>query len=61
MVNHRTVVVSQIRGLLLDRHRQEHCPGAACDSRLVGQDDELTAMARDAIAELYDLFRDLDR
>jgi transposase len=35
-------------------------PGAIPEI-LAGQDNELTAMVRDAIAELYDLFRDLDR
>jgi len=65
MVNHRTAVVSQIRGLLLDRgfaiaksitRARRAIPGILAD-----QDNELTAMARNAIAELYDLFRDLDR
>jgi len=65
MVNHRTAVVSQIRGLLLDRgfaiaksitRARRAIPGILAD-----QDNELTAMARNVIAELYDLFRDLDR
>ena len=65
MVNHRTAVVSQIRGLLLDRgfaiaksitRARRLIPDILAD-----RDNELTAMARDAIAELYDLFRDLDR
>jgi hypothetical protein len=30
-------------------------------STIAGQDNKLTAMGRDAFAELYDLFRDLDR
>ena len=65
MVNHRTAVVSQIRGLLLDRgfaiaksitRARRLIPDILAD-----RDNELTAMAREAIAELYDLFRDLDR
>ena len=65
MVNHRTAVVSQIRGLLLDRgfaiaksitRARRAIPGILSDL-----DNELTAMAREAIAELYDLFCDLDR
>ena len=65
MVNHRTAVVSQIRGLLLDRgfafaksitRTRREIPDI-----LANLDNELTAMAREAIAELYDLFRDLDR
>jgi transposase len=65
MVNHRTAVVSQIRGLLLDRGfaiaKNITRARRAIPEILAGQDNELTAMARDAIAELYDLFRDLDR
>jgi transposase len=65
MVNHRTAVVSQIRGLLLDSgfaiaksitRARRAIPGILSDL-----DNELTAMAREAIAELYDLFCDLDR
>lgn len=65
MVNHRTAVVSQIRGLLLDRgfaiaksitRARRLIPDILADF-----DNELTPMARDAIGELYDLFRDLDR
>ena len=65
MVNHRTAAVSQIRGLLLDRGfaiaKSITRARRAIPEILAGQDNELTAMARDAIAELYDLFRDLDR
>ena len=65
MVNHRTAVVSQIRGLLLDRGfaiaKSITRARRAIPEILAGQDNELTAMARDAIAELYDLLRDLDR
>jgi len=65
MVNHRTAVVSQIRGLLIDRGftiaKSITRARRAIPEILAGQDNELTAMARDAIAELYDLFRDLDR
>jgi transposase len=65
MVNHRTAVVSQIRGLLLDRGFAI----AKCITRarraipeiLSDLENELTTLAREAIAELYDLFRDLDR
>ena len=65
MVNHRTAIVSQIRGLLLDRgfafaksitRARRMIPDILADF-----DNELTPMARDAIGELYDLFRDLDR
>jgi transposase len=65
MVNHRTAVVSQIRGLLLDRgfafaksitRARRMIPEILSDL-----DNELTDMAREAIGELYDLFRDLDR
>ena len=65
MVNHRTAVVSQIRGLLLDRGFAI-AKSITRARRLVPDilaqfDNELTPMARDAISELYDLFRDLDR
>ncbi len=65
MVNHRTAVVSQIRGLLLDRgfaiaksitRARRMIPEILSDL-----ENELTALAREAINELYDLFRDLDR
>jgi len=65
MVNHRTAVVSQIRGLLLDRgfamaqsitRARRLIPKILADAA-----NELTDLAREAIAELYDLFRDLDR
>ncbi|MDY6964225.1 MAG: IS110 family transposase [Pseudomonadota bacterium] len=65
MVNHRTAVVSQIRGLLLDRgfafaksitRARRMIPEILSD-----RDNELTPLAREAIQELYDLFRDLDR
>jgi transposase len=64
MVNHRTAVVSQIRGLLLDRgiaiaksitQARRRVPEILADAA-----SELTSMAREAIGELYDLFRDLD-
>jgi transposase len=65
MVNHRTAVVSQIRGLLLDRGfafaKSITKARRVVPEILADQDNELTAMAREAIAELYDLFRDLDR
>src|SRR5262249_36575703 len=65
MVNHRTAVVSQIRGLLLDRgfafaksitRARRVIPVLLSDVT-----NELTAMAREAIAELWDLMCGLDR
>src|SRR4030095_13287179 len=65
MVNHRTAVVSQIRGLLLDRgfafaesitRARRLIPALLSDMT-----NELTTMAREAIAELWDLMCDLDR
>lgn len=65
MVNHRTAIVSQIRGLLLDRGfaiaKSITRARRLVPDILANFDNELTPMARDAIAELYDLFRDLDR
>jgi transposase len=59
MVNHRTAVVSQIRGLLLDRGfafaKSITRARRVIPAILADQDNELTAMAREAIAELYDL------
>jgi transposase len=65
MVNHRTAVVSQIRGLLLDRgfafaksitRARRTIPVLLSDMT-----NGLTAMARETIAELWDLMCDLDR
>lgn len=65
MVNHRTAIVSQIRGLLLDRgfafaksitRARRMIPEILSDL-----DNELTDLAREALLELHDLFRDLDR
>lgn len=65
MVNHRTAVVNQIRGLLLDRgfaiavsigRARRAIPQILSDLN-----NELTDIARDALGELYDLFLDLDR
>ena len=65
LVGHRTAVVNQIRGLLLDRgiafpksitRARRMIPGILEDTG-----NELTDLAREAIAELHDLFRDLDR
>jgi transposase len=65
LVNHRTAVVCQIRGLLLDRgiaigvsitRARRTIPEI-----LSSQQPELTDLAREAIGELYDLFCDLDR
>lgn len=65
MVNHRTAVVSQIRGLLLDRGfamaKSITRARRLVPDILANFDNELTPMARDAIGELCDLFRDLDR
>jgi transposase len=65
MVNHRTAVVSQIRGLLLDRGfviaKSITRARRLVPDILANLDNELSPMARDAIGELYDLFRDLDR
>lgn len=65
LVNHRTATVCQIRGLLLDRgfaiaqsitRARRRIPEILDD---LGS--ELTKMARETIAELWDLFCDLDR
>lgn len=65
MVNDRTAVVSQIRGPLLDRGFAI-AKSITRTRRLVPEilsdlENELTPLAREAIAELHDLFRDLDR
>ncbi|MEM6539287.1 MAG: IS110 family transposase [Pseudomonadota bacterium] len=65
LVNHRTATVCQIRGLLLDRgfafgkaitRARRMIPEILNDIT-----NELSDMARDAIAALWDLFCDLDR
>jgi transposase len=65
LVNHRTATVCQIRGLLLDRgfaigqsitRARRRIPEILGDVA-----NELTVMARETIAELWDLFCDLDR
>ena len=65
MVNHRTAVVSQIRGLLLDRGiaiaKSITRARRAIPDILADCENDLTALAREAINELYDLFHDLDR
>jgi hypothetical protein len=65
MVNHRTAVVSQIRGLLLDRGFAfaKSITGArrVIPALLSDMTNELTTMARQAIAELWDLMCDVDR
>ena len=65
MVNHRTALVSQIRGLLLDRGfaiaKSITRARRIIPEILSNIDNELTSLAREAIQELYDLFRDLDR
>lgn len=65
MVDHRTAVVSQIRGLLLNRGfvmaKSITRARRLIPEILADLDNELTSLAREAIHELYDLFRDLDR
>ena len=65
MVNHRTAVVSQIRGLLLDRGfafaKSITRARRVIPDILADEHNELAPMARETIEELYDLFRDLDR
>ncbi|GGY51975.1 putative family 20 transposase [Parvularcula lutaonensis] len=65
LVNHRTATVCQIRGLLLDRgfafgksitRARKMIPEILND-----RTNELSEMARDTIAELWDLMCDLDR
>ncbi|QKV20046.1 IS110 family transposase [Oricola thermophila] len=65
LVNHRTATICQIRGLLLDRgiafgksitKARRMVPDILSD-----MNNELSEMARDAIAELWDLFCNLDR
>jgi transposase len=65
LVNHRTALVSQMRGLLLDRgiafsksitRARRMIPEILSNTEI-----ELSAMARDTIAELWDFFCDLDR
>ena len=58
-------MVSQIRGLLLDRGFA-FAKSITRARRIIPEllsnfNNELTALAREALAELYDLFRDLDR
>jgi transposase len=64
MVNHRIAVVSQIRGLLPDRGfafaKSITRARRTIPEILADHENELTPLAREAIAELYDLFRDLD-
>jgi transposase len=65
MVNHRTAVVSQIRGLLLDRGfafaKSITRARWTIPALLSDMTNELTAMARETISELWDLLCDLDR
>ena len=64
MVSHRTAVVSQIRGLLLDRGiaftKSITRARRMIPEILTDEENELTALAREAIGELHDLLRDLD-
>jgi transposase len=65
LVNHRTALVSQIRGLLLDRGIA--IPVAITRFRrlmpdiLVDSANPLTDIARETIADLYDFLLDLDK
>src|SRR5580704_4674545 len=64
MVNQRTAVVSQIRGLLLD-HGSAFAKSITRARRTIpallsDMTNGLTAMARETIAELWDLMCDLD-
>ncbi len=65
MVNHRTAVVSQIRGLLLDRGfafgKSITRARRIIPEILADLENELTDLAREAIGELHDLLQDLDR
>jgi transposase len=65
LVNHRTAVVSQIRGLLLDRGIafSKSITRARCmiPEVLADKANALTTMARETIGELWDLLCDLDR
>ena len=65
LVNHRTALVSQMRGLLLDRgiafaksitRARRMIPEILSNAEI-----ELSTMARETIAELWDFFCDLDR
>jgi transposase len=65
MVNHRTAVVSQIRGLLLDRGiafaKSITRARRMIPEILSNRANELTAMARETISALWDLLCELDR
>jgi transposase len=65
LVNHRTAVVSQIRGLLLDRGiafgKSIGRARRSIPEILVDTGNALSAMARETIGELWDLLCDLDR
>lgn len=65
LVNHRTAVVSQLRGLLLDRGfaigKSITRARRAVPEILADLHNALTPLAREAMHELYDLLRDLDR
>ncbi len=65
LVNHRTATVCRIRGLLLDRgfaFGKSITRARRMMPEILGDlANELSDMARDAIAELWDLLRDLDR
>lgn len=65
LVNHRTAVVSQMRGLLLDRGIA-FAKSITRARRMIPEilsraDSGLSPMARDTIAELWDFLCDLDR
>lgn len=65
LVNHRTALVSQIRGLLLDRgiaFAKSITRARRMIPEILAQaDNGLSAMARETIAELWDFLCDIDR
>ena len=65
LVNHRTALVSQMRGLLLDRGiafaKSITRARRMIPDILVRAESGLSTMARETIAELWDFFCDLDR
>ena len=65
LVNHRTALVSQMRGLLLDRGiafaKSITRVRRMIPEILARADSGLSTMAREAIAELWDFFCDLER
>jgi transposase len=64
LVNHRTALIAQMRGLLLDRGIA-FAPGASRTRRMIPRvlEDEaaLTPMSRETIAELYEFLQQIDQ